>query len=95
MMIIDSQGVNLLEASLAVNEENQLCTHTSFAGGAAELDLPKLDVSFESEDRGLLVHVKLSGTDKACDMIVEYGDMKALKSIPGKGLVKFVLKAFR
>lgn len=95
MKIIDSQGEGILESRLSVNEDNLVCTHVSYAGGAAELDLPKLDVTFENAEGGLIVHIRLAGTEKAFDALVEYDDVKALKDIPGKGLVKFVLKAFR
>ena len=94
MKIIDSQGQPLMDATLAVNGEGQLCTHTVL-GGACDLDMPKLDVSFESQKDGLLVHLGLAGADKSCDVLVEYADVKALREVPGKGLVSFALKAFR
>lgn len=81
--------------SLSVDGEHELQSRASFADGAAQLDLPALAVTFENHKEGLLVHLTLAETDKSCDALIEYDDVKALKSIPGKGLVSFVLKAFR
>ena len=94
MKLYDSQGVEQAAFSLAVDGE-QISTHANFLEGAAELDLPKMEVSFENTKQGLLVHACLAGTDKRGDILVEYADVKALREIPGKGLVGFVLKAFR
>lgn len=94
MKIFDSQGVELAALTLSV-EGDQIATHANLQEGAAQLDLPKMNISFENTKEGLLVHNCLSGTDKKGDVLIEYADVKALKSIPGKGLVGFVLKAFR
>lgn len=94
MKIYDSQGAEQADLSLAVDGE-QVATHVSFLEGAAELDLPKIELSFENTKAGLMVHAALAGTDKKGDILVEYADVKALREIPGKGLVGFVLKAFR
>lgn len=94
MKIIDATGEELLALALAV-EGDEVKTHASFSEGAAELDLPKTNLSFENTKDGLLVHAGLAGTDKHFDVLVEYDDAKALKEVPGKGLVGFVLKAFR
>lgn len=94
MKLYDSEGVEQLALTLAVDGE-QVATHANFLEGAAELDLPKMEVSFENTKAGLLVHARLAGTDKKGDILVEYADVKALREVPGKGLVGFALKAFR
>lgn len=94
MKIYDDKGEEVL-ALTPKAEESQLKTHLNYAEGAAQLDLPAADVSFENTKQGLLVHAGIAGTDKKVDVLVEYDDVKALKQIPGKGLVSFALKAFR
>lgn len=94
MKIIDAAGDEVLALTLTV-EDDDVQAHASYSEGAAELDLPKTAISFESTKQGLLVHAGLAGTDKSCDVLIEYDDVKALKEIPGKGLVSFALKAFR
>lgn len=94
MKLYDSQGAEQVALSLAVDGD-LVSTHANFLEGAAELDLPKINLSFENTKAGLLVHATLAGTDKKGDILVEYSDVKALREIPGKGLVGFALKAFR
>lgn len=93
MKIMNSSGEEMLTIRFSVDEDDRLCAHASFAGRA--LDLPKSEVAFENGKEGLMVHTGLAGTDKACDVLLEYDDVKALKEVPGKGLVSFALKAFR
>ena len=94
MKIYDGQGEEVLATSLSV-EGDVVAAHANYSNGAAELDLPKMVASLEGVDDGLLIHANLAGTDKKFDILFEYADAKALKEVPGKGLVKFVLKAFR
>lgn len=96
MKILKNSGEELLSLAFSVDADNNLCAHVGAKEYGVELDMPKSVVSFENTKEGLLVHGGLSGVeDGTVDILVEYADVKALREIPGKGLVGFALKAFR
>lgn len=67
---------------------------TTWASSSTALRRP-LPFAARNTKEGLMVSVGLAGTDKHGKVLLEYEDVKALRSMPGKGLVGFALKAFR
>lgn len=95
MKVIHTSGEEILAIELSADASGILNAHMGVKGNAIELDMPKAEISFENTQQGLILHTGLAGVEGSIDVLVEYDDIKALRSIPGKGLVSFALKAFR
>jgi hypothetical protein len=94
MKLYDETGKEVCSLALST-QDDEVSTHFASGDDLLQLDLPKVTVSFENTKEGLMVSFGLAGTDKTGKALVEYDDVKALRAVPGKGLVGFALKAFR
>lgn len=95
MQILNEAGEPVATGTLAFDDEQRLCGRIDLGAGVA-FDLPPVQASFEKHPDGLLFHVLLPGSGlNEANILIEPSDMKTLKDVPGKGLVGFVLKAFR
>ena len=95
MKVCKATGEELFSGSLAVDDGGLFCS-TVRLSDAVDFDLPPLSVVAEPDKQGLRLNVDLPGAGiDPVHVIVEYDDMKALKKMPGKGFVSFVLKSLR
>lgn len=94
MKLFKSTGEEVCKLTLSI-EDDAVSARIADGEDLVGFDLPKMNVSFENTKEGLMVSVGLAGTDKHGKVLLEYEDVKALRSVPGKGLVGFALKAFR
>ena len=95
MKILDSQKNVVASSSLRLNEEKQLVTDVALGEGPSFEVFP-VGVSFQGVKEGLEVTVDIPNSGlEPFHVVLEYADVKAMKALPGKGLVPFVLKAFR
>jgi hypothetical protein len=95
MKIINTAGEEIISIRFSTDEDANLCALFGIKDNAIELELPKAAIAFENTSRGLLVHAGFAEIEGTVDVLMEYDDIKALRSVPGKGLVSFALKAFR
>lgn len=95
MKILDKDRNEVFSSDLRLNEDKQIVTDVSLGPGLSFEAFP-VGVSFQGVKEGLEICVNIpnSGLDPFY-AVLEYSDVKTMKALPGKGLVPFVLKAFR
>lgn len=95
MKILDKDKNEVFASNLRLNDEKQLVADVGLGPGLSFETFP-VGVSFQGAKEGLEISVNIpnSGLDPFY-AVLEYSDIKAMKALPGKGLVPFILKAFR
>ena len=95
MKILDNERNEVFASNPRLNDEKQLVTDLSLGPGLSFEAFP-VGVSFQGVKEGLEISVDIPNSGlEPFHVVLEYADVKAMKSLPGKGLVPFVLKAFR
>lgn len=95
MKVFAKDGAELFSGYARVNGEGRL-ESTIIMKESLEFELPAIAASFDRDHEGLMLHLDIPGSGlDTLNVLLQPEDMKALKDIPGKGLVGFVFKALR
>lgn len=95
MKILDKEKKEVFSSALKVNDEKQLVADMALGAGPSFESFP-VSITTRGIKEGLEIAIDIpnSGLDPFY-AVLEFSDVKAMKALPGKGLVPFVLKAFR